>query len=134
SWAHIYTNELTTLSDRRLKEDIRPLRDSLNRLLSLKPVSFTFRSKPDSEAELGLIAQETARVIPEAVAGQETGGSLGVRYTSLVPLLVGALKERHVRIGELRGSVDRLETRIKRIKAIASDLGVEVNVPREGIR
>lgn len=88
-----YTGVITDISDERLKEDIRLVDCALEKVGQLRGVSFTMKNSTD-EREVGLIAQEVQKVLPEAVRIVDNEhGYLGVSYPSVVSLLVEAVKE-----------------------------------------
>lgn len=89
-------------SDRRLKENIAPLEDSLSRVLQLQGVSFNMIATPD-KPEIGLIAQDVAPIVPEVVQVYPHTGSypdphspppdmLALDYPKLTALLIEAVK------------------------------------------
>ncbi len=83
----------TTVSDARLKSDVRPLEGALSTVCQLEGVRYTM----GGEAQVGFLAQQVATVVPEAV--KPTGdGYLGVDYSRLLPLVVEAIKELALRI------------------------------------
>lgn len=61
----------TDISDQRLKDNIAPVTDALNKLSQLKPVDFTWRDPTNhygnTEAPGGFIAQQVMQVFPEFV-------------------------------------------------------------------
>jgi Chaperone of endosialidase len=75
-------------SDERLKENIVTLPDALNKVCSLRGVSFNRISS--GQPEIGLIAQEVQQIYPDVV---EVGDYLGLNYGALVGALVEAIKE-----------------------------------------
>lgn len=88
-----------TSSDYRLKENVSPLTESINRLKALKPCTFNFITEPTKNEE-GFIAHEVQEVVPQAVSGDkdavdENGDidSQGLDTSRLVPLLTAALQE-----------------------------------------
>lgn len=86
-----------TASDRRLKHNVRPL-EYETMLSSIRGVRFdwTATGAPD----VGVIAQEVAPVLPEAVF-ETMGGNLGVVYDKLVPVLIEAVKGLAARVTDL---------------------------------
>lgn len=101
---------LTEDSDRRLKQDITPLTNTLNDLAHLQPVRYRFRegiNRPEGD-HLGLIAQEVAAVFPELVS-EGADGYLSVSYTHLTAVLVQALNEQQKEIETLKARLARLE-------------------------
>ena len=87
---------VTSSSDERLKENIRNIDDPLNKVLSLRGVEFDRIDNGDHQ--IGVIAQEVEKVIPQVVYGTDTKT---VAYGNLVGLLIEALKEQNRRIDEL---------------------------------
>lgn len=88
----------SSASDERLKKDVVPLRDALAALRRLRPVRFRFRTDEfpersfDDGEQVGLIAQEVERVLPEIVR-TNAAGFKSVQYAALTPLLVHAVVE-----------------------------------------
>ena len=107
-WANLYANTVynsngvITSSDRRLKTDILPLKYGLKEILSLGAVSYTLKDAPEKGTQLGLIAQEAKKVVPEIVTGDENKEMLGVNYTEIVPVLINAIKEQQKQIDDLK--------------------------------
>jgi hypothetical protein len=108
------TNEITAYysSDKRLKENIIPLNNALNKLLRVNGVEFDWttdhinsRGGEDGyfvrKHDVGIIAQEIQEVLPEVVA-ERTDGYLAVRYEKIVPLLIEAIKELQAEVDALK--------------------------------
>ena len=100
------TSFLTT-SDYRLKQNILPLKDGLERVLLLKPSRFAFNAQPDQFVD-GFIAHEVAAFIPEAVSGEKDAvdddGNIipqSVDLGKLVPVLVAAVQALAERVAVL---------------------------------
>jgi hypothetical protein len=105
-----------TSSDYRLKEDIKPVENALERLQDIKPVNFAWKSSGDRVD--GFIAHELAEVIPEAVTGEkdetkEDGTPVyqGIDQSKIVPLLVAAIQEQQELIKELTARLEILENK-----------------------
>jgi hypothetical protein len=89
---------MNTLSDRRMKENIRPLENSFYVINQLKGMSFTFiDSKLPS---IGLIAQDVEEVIPEIVDTNKAGIK-SINYPVLVAHLIEYVKLLNARIEAL---------------------------------
>ena len=95
-------------SDRRLKTNITPLQDALQRVSLLRGVTYDWTDDYINACggedgyfvrrkDVGVIAQEVQEVLPEIVA-ERRDGSLAVRYDRLVPLLIEAIKELQARV------------------------------------
>ena len=71
------SNDYYSPSDRRLKENIQPIRNALDKILSLQGVTYTWNNKATSlksmslseegKTQIGLIAQDVQKVFPELV-------------------------------------------------------------------
>jgi len=92
-------------SDERLKENIVTLPDALNKVCSLRGVSFNRISS--GQPEIGLIAQEVQQVYPDVV---EVGDYLGLNYGALVGALVEAIKDLKTITETLTARITALET------------------------
>jgi hypothetical protein len=92
-------------SDKNLKTNITPIENALDKVLSLEGVEFDFISGVNcgylKKHQIGLIAQDVKKVIPEVV-GKNNDGTLGVSYQHLVAVLIEAIKEQQKEIEELK--------------------------------
>jgi hypothetical protein len=95
------TGDITAYSDERLKTDIETITGALDRVRKLRGVTFTRRET--GSRGIGLVAQELAHIVPEAVTTHDDG-LLSVAYGNLVGVLIEAVKE-------LADKVERLEAR-----------------------
>lgn len=79
----------------------------------LNGVYFNWKSGNTNERQLGFIAQDVKKVLPEAVTGKEgdlsKGESLSMGYQNIVPVLVEALKEQNLQITALQQRLDSLQ-------------------------
>jgi len=90
-----------TYSSARWKTNIHPLIGSLDKIEHLRGVSFNWTSS--GKQDIGLIAEETATVVPEVVAFDSAGGNAkGIEYSRLTALLIEAVKEQQMEITELQ--------------------------------
>ena len=92
-------------SDKNLKTNIIPIENAIDKVLQLKGVEFDFISSDDTGYlgvhQIGLIAQDVSKVIPEVVS-KNNDGTLGLSYQHLVPLLIEAMKEQQEQINDLK--------------------------------
>jgi hypothetical protein len=110
------TTTYGTSSDYRLKENIKPIENALDRLAQLKPVKWNWK-RNGLESE-GFVAHELQEVVPIAVAGEkdavnENGDPVyqSVGAANVVPLLTKALQEAMTRIEQLEAKVAALESK-----------------------
>jgi len=85
-------------SDERLKENIYPIDNAFDRVNNIEGVYFNWKDK--SERNVGVLAQQVEKVLPEVVS-QDGNGYLNVDYGGIVPLLLESIKELEARITEL---------------------------------
>ena len=98
-----------TPSDQRLKDNITPIPDALNKVLSISGNTFDWNEKTNkSGQDVGVIAQEILEVLPEAVTARDDG-YLAVYYDKIVPLLIEAIKEQQGTISNLQNRLEILE-------------------------
>ena len=69
------------------------------RIERLRPVTFDWKST--GERDIGLIAEEVAEVVPDAVAFDAEGAN-GIDYQDLTALLIQAVQEQQAQIRELQ--------------------------------
>lgn len=114
-------NLLHSHSDARLKDNVQPITSALSKILALQGVTFEWnhwdqkRTYPGTQ--IGFIAQEVEKVVPEVVIDStiddNDGNRMevkGVKYENLVALLVEAIKEQNTRIEYLESCLQRLES------------------------
>ena len=103
-----YTGTITDVSDQRLKENIVGINNPILKIQGINGVYFNMIGS--DKRELGVIAQNVQQVLPEAVSIVDPeNGYLGVDYTSLVPVLIEAIKEQQRQIQALRQDIEQLE-------------------------
>ena len=115
-------NISSNYSDERLKEQITLIDNPLNKVEQLRGVTYLPNSIAESfgyekKQQVGVIAQDVQKVLPEAVQpapfdillyeGTQISRSgenyMTVQYEKIVPLLIEAIKELNKQIKELKG-------------------------------
>ncbi len=99
-------------SDIALKKDIGDLKYGLNELMELKPRFY--RMKSDDSAQIGFIAQEVEKIIPEVVSGQE--GNKGLSYGQLVALAIKGIQEQQRQIEKQQQQIEELKEELAGLK------------------
>ena len=92
--------QLYILSDREHKTNIAPLDRALDRVSQLRGYSYTL--KHNGRAAVGLMADEIAEVLPEALGQFPGGNTRAVNYDSVIPLLVESVRELKDQVSELK--------------------------------
>jgi hypothetical protein len=97
----LYATKFITSSDERLKGNIQPLRSSLATVLQLQGKSYRLLDQPSGTNDIGLIAQDVEKVLPEIVSETEDGYK-AIVYQSLTAVLIEAMKEQQIQITALQ--------------------------------
>lgn len=101
-----YANNFYPASDKKLKKNIKPLENSLSKILKLNGVNFEWKKSPKKEIQYGFIAQEVQKIIPELVVKSDKDkkeeNTLHLNYMGIIPILVEALKNQQKQIDELK--------------------------------
>jgi hypothetical protein len=114
----IYTNgsatSFVTSSDYRLKDNIVPMTGALDKVLKLKPVTYTW--KIDGTDGQGFIAHELQEIVPDCVSEKKDavdaeGNPIyqGVDTSFLVATLTAAIQEQQALITSLTARITALE-------------------------
>jgi hypothetical protein len=104
----IWAYDFPSLSDARSKENIVPISKGLEKVKALNGVYFNYIGK--NKKQVGLIAQDVQKVVPEAVF-TAADGMLSMDYSKIVAVLIEAIKEQQVQI-------DAMEKRLKDLESI----------------
>jgi hypothetical protein len=82
-------------SDKKLKENIKPIESALDKVSKLQGVTFDWKKSDsilDIKEDVGFIAQDVQKVMPELVRENENG-MLSMRHQGIAPILLEAIKE-----------------------------------------
>ena len=111
----VFTGNITAYysSDISLKDNIRPIESAIFKVKQIRGVTFDWNEKSnklqqEKGHDVGLIAQEVEKVLPEVVQIREDGIK-AISYEKVVPLLVEAIKEQQVTIENLTKRIELLE-------------------------
>jgi chaperonin cofactor prefoldin len=111
----LFTGNITAYysSDISLKDNIRPIESAIFKVQQIRGVTFDWNEKAgkieqQKGHDVGLIAQEVEKVLPEVVQIREDGIK-AISYEKVVPLLVEAVKDQQVIIENLENRIKLLE-------------------------
>ena len=91
------------ISDIRLKKNIEPLTNGLDKILKLNPVTFDWIE--NEREDIGLIAEQVNEIYPEFVGRNPAGEIQGIKYSKLTTILIKSIQE-------LKEEVEILKTKI----------------------
>jgi hypothetical protein len=127
----VYSYYYPAPSDYREKENIRPLDQSLNKLLQLDAVKFDYKKESavfnsirgtDSASsnfiedirknQIGFLAQQVKDVFPEVVLYDKYTDFYSIDYTKFAPLLVETIKEQQLIIDSMKAEIATLKKQL----------------------
>jgi uncharacterized coiled-coil protein SlyX len=98
-------------SDIRLKENIQSIPNALDKVTQISGNTYDWKAGFESihshtGHDVGVIAQEIEKVLPEVVTDRETGYK-AVQYEKIVPLLIEAIKELSAKVNHLEDKLNK---------------------------
>ncbi|MFZ1749598.1 MAG: tail fiber domain-containing protein [Saprospiraceae bacterium] len=112
-------------SDRRLKDNITLIPNSLIKISKINGVNYTWKADSTHSLDMGLIAQDVLEVAPEVVY-TTPDGYYGINYPNLAGLFVEAIKEQQVIIDSQAQKIDVLESKLIQIQKSQSEMASTV--------
>jgi hypothetical protein len=107
----------TAASDSRIKKNIVNSNYGLATVLKLRPVEYNLIS--NDLKQVGFIAQDVQKLVPEVVTGKEgdlsKGEILGITYSNLVPVLTKAIQEQQKQIEEQNSKIAAQQKQIEEL-------------------
>jgi hypothetical protein len=107
----------TAASDSRIKKNIVNSTYGLATVLKLRPVEYILTS--NDLKQVGFIAQEVQKLVPEVVTGKEgdlsKGEILGITYSNLVPVLTKAIQEQQKQIEDQNSKIAAQQKQIEEL-------------------
>lgn len=93
--------DVVAFSDARFKTNLSVIDNPLSKLNEIFGYYYDMQGLDENRKhQVGLIAQEVAKILPEAIY-TDNNGYLGIRYTNIIPLLVEAVKELSERLNAI---------------------------------
>jgi uncharacterized coiled-coil protein SlyX len=122
----------TSNSSRRFKKDIKPMDQTSEAILALKPVTFHYKNQDTKKAEntpqFGLIAEDVAEVNPDLVVCDADGKPFTVRYDAVNAMLLNEFLKEHKKVEEQQANIAQLNSKMANQAAIIAQQqkGMEV--------
>lgn len=148
-WRKIYADyvecrDVYETSDEKMKENIRNIDKSLDKILKLKPVLYNFKRSyfiadsleskygkdiliPKSD-DIGFLAQDLIQVVPEAVNYDKESDMYAIDYTDLIPLLTKAIQEQQTIISSQDTKITSLEAELAILKSQIDTINKKLNI------
>jgi uncharacterized coiled-coil protein SlyX len=104
----------TVSSSERFKKDIATMERASEAILSLRPVTFHYKTDSKDTPQFGLIAEEVAKVNPVLVLPDKEGKPYTVRYDAVNAMLLNEFLKEHRTVQELKSAAAKQEATIAR--------------------
>ncbi|MGE5208167.1 MAG: tail fiber domain-containing protein [Alphaproteobacteria bacterium] len=114
------------LSSQRFKRDVRPMDRDSEAILSLKPVTFHYKTDAKNTPCFGLIAEEVAAVNPDLVLRDKGGQPYSVRYDQVNAMLLNEFIKEHKKVEEQQAAISRLNSTVVAQQTLAAEQQKEV--------
>lgn len=98
-------------SDLRLKAEVEPLQDVLERVNLLRPVSYKYDDQAENQRTIGFLAQEVVAQFPE-LKHESEDGYLGLAYRDFGILAIKAIQEQQLLIEEQNVELQSLQQQL----------------------
>lgn len=109
----------TINSSSRFKHDIADMGDASSGLMSLRPVTFHYnQASADGveRLEYGLIAEEVAKIYPEAVTYTPAGETQTIQYHKINAMMLNEIQKQHRQIEDQARELDALRERLETLE------------------
>lgn len=119
----IAAREFAQTSRRDKKENIRTIENPLEKIMKLRGVNFdwkesvTPKSDKKDRAEIGFVADEVAKVLPEATIFNDKNEADAVKYANMVALVVESVKAQQEMIDAQQETIEELKAEITQMRA-----------------
>ena len=116
----------TAASSQRFKKDIATMEKASEAILSLRPVTFHYKTDEKDTPQFGLIAEEVAKVNPALVLPDKEGKPYTVRYDQVNAMLLNEFLKEHHKVHELEANAAQQQRNFteqqKQIEALTAGL------------
>lgn len=128
AWDDVYADNFVNISDGREKKFISDMKYGLKEIKAMRNVSYVLKKDPSGKKRLGLIAQDVLKLVPEAVKTHDLRildeahpdvytevevETLGVSYSTLIPVLIKATQEQNELIMKQQAELNLLKKQVQ---------------------
>ncbi|MEM6769029.1 MAG: tail fiber domain-containing protein, partial [Bacteroidota bacterium] len=112
------TGAYTQSSDKSLKTAIAGITPVMAKLKALQVKTYQYKSAPQPETTIGLLAQDAKELFPELVSYSEADQLYGVNYAGFSMVAIKAIQEQQTTIEAQQTEIDDLKARLERLEAL----------------
>jgi Chaperone of endosialidase len=124
----------TASSSRRFKKEIKPMDQTSECILALKPVTFHYKSDSTGTPQFGLIAEEVANVNPDLVVRDERGEIYTVRYDAVNAMLLNEFFKEHRTMEGLKAAAAKQEAKVAQQEATIAQQQKQIEALTAGLQ
>ena len=121
-------------SSKRFKKDIASMDKSSENILSLKPVTFHYKTDAKETPQFGLIAEDVAKVNPALVLPDKDGKPYTVRYDAVNAMLLNEFLKEHRKVEKLEAALravnERLAEQDAKIQKVSAQVELSNGAPK----
>lgn len=120
----------TLTSSARFKDDIEPMANASESILSLNPVTFRYKKEIDPEGipQFGLVAEDVAKVNPSLVVRDTEGKPYSVRYDQVNAMLLNEFLKEHKTVQQQGAIIARLEKQVEALSAVLQNVSAQIEL------
>ena len=115
-------------SSERFKKDIADMDKASEMLLSLRPVTFHYRTDRKESPQFGLIAEEVAKVNPALVLPDKDGKPFTVRYDAVNAMLLNEFLKEHRKVEQLEAALSAVNQRLAEQDARIQEVSAKIEL------
>jgi hypothetical protein len=122
----------TLTSSARFKTDIKPMDNTSEAILSLKPVTFRYKKEVDTHSipQFGLVAEDVEKVNPDLVVRDADGKVYTVRYEAVNAMLLNEFLKEHKTVQEQGATIARQQKQIEALTAGLQKVSAQLEVSK----
>jgi len=117
-------------SSERFKKDIATMEKASEAVLSLRPVTFHYKTDTKGIPQFGLIAEEVAKVNPVLVLPDKEGKPYTVRYDAVNAMLLNEFLKEHQKVEKLEAALRAVNERFAEQDAKIQKVGAQLEVSK----
>jgi predicted ribosome quality control (RQC) complex YloA/Tae2 family protein len=121
-------------SSERFKKDIATMNQTSEAILSLRPVTFHYKTDTTGTPQFGLIAEEVAKVNPALVLPGDDGKPYTVRYDAVNAMLLNEFLKQHKKVEQQQAVISQLESKVTKQEANATRQEKQIEALTAGLQ
>jgi hypothetical protein len=104
--AATFNNDVTAFSDKRLKTDIEPILNALEKVMRMQGVYYKRNDVENAKTQVGVLAQDMENILPEVViTADDKMQTKSVDYGKLTSVLIEAIKQLSNEVTHLKQQI-----------------------------